>query len=409
MTSEPAVAARASAQTPAVLGGGRTFPDGLPLVRAGLGDADTARVLADIEGCLRSGMLTSGQLVQQLEDAVAERLGVAHVVAVANCTLGLVLALRACGIGGGRVASPSFTFSATAHAVAWAGATPLFCDVRADDFTLDAADTAARGPAEGIIATHIYGTPCRVDALEKLASDWGVPLVFDAAHALGATFDGRPVGGFGRAEVFSLTPTKVITSAEGGLIATSDSDVAEYCRVGRDYANPGDYDCRFVGINARMSELHAAVGLATFADLDRRLGRRHTLAASLHARLRELPGITFPAVDPADSATFKDFTVVIDPDGFGMDAATLQVALAAEGVASRRYYHPPVHRQQAYADVETAPLEVTDDISPRVLALPFWADMADSDAVRLASLMCSMHESADAVAAAVATAGRGGP
>ena len=385
----------------AVLGGEAAFPGGLPLVRAGLRDVDVARVLADVEGCLRSGALTSGRLVRELEDAVADRLGVDHVIAVANCTLGLVLALRACGVDGATVSTPSFTFSATAHAVVWAGAEPVFCDVRPGDYTLDAADAAAHGPTGGIIATHLYGTPCRVDELDKLAADWGVPLVFDAAHALGATYAGRPVGGFGRAEVFSLTPTKVITSAEGGLVATRDADVAEYCRLGREYGNPGDYDCRFAGLNARMSELHAAVGLATFADLDRRLGRRHELAASIHDGLRDVPGVGFPVVAPEDSATYKDLTLCLDPDTFGMDAATLQRALAAEGVDSRRYYHPPVHRQQAYASLPQRPLAVTDDISPRVLALPFWADMDDAEAKTMAALVRDLHEAAPAVTAAL--------
>lgn len=390
---------------PAVLGGDPAFPDGLPLVRAGLGDAGTARVLADIETCLRSGALTSGALVRRFEDEVAERLDVEHVVAVSSCTLGLVLALRACGVDGGRVAVPSFTFCATAHAVVWNGATPVFCDIDESDFTLDPADVEAAGPADGIVATHVYGTPCRVEALEKLADRWGVPLVFDAAHALGATRGGVPVGGFGQAEVFSLTPTKVITAAEGGLIATRDAAVAEGCRLGRDYGNPGDYDCRFAGLNARMSELHAAVGLATFADLDRRLERRRTLAALLQGLLGDVPGIGFPAVAAGDEATFKDFTIVVDPDAFGMDAATLQAALRAEGADPRRYYDPPVHRQQAYAGIESRPLPVTDDAAARVLTLPFWADVTEAELRTLAGAVGRIHESAVAVAAAVDAAG----
>lgn len=386
---------------PAVCGGPPAFPEGLPLVRAGLGDADRAQVLDRIDDALRSGMLTTGRYVRELEEAAAARLGVDHAIAVASCTLGLMLALKAAGVDAGDVAVPSFTFSATAHVVRWAGAEPKWCDVDASTFTLDPADVRRRGRPGAILATHVYGTPCAVDDLAALAAEWDVPLLYDAAHAMGSTAAGRRCGGFGRAEVFSMTPTKVITSGEGGIVATNDADVAEYIRMGRDYGHPGDYDCRFAGINARMSELHAAVGLTTLADLDRRLVLRRERAAQLHARLGGVDGITFPTVRDGDESTFKDVTIVVDPVAFGLGAGQLSAALKAEGVDSRRYYHPAVHRQQAYAHMPPVELPVTDSISPRVLAVPMWADMAPADMDRLGRLVIDLHEAAPRVRAAL--------
>ena len=213
-----------SSREPAVLGGAPAFPEGLQLVRPRLPDipALTAR-LATI---LDSGMLTNGPTVRELEAQVADYLHVPHVVAVSNCTSGLMLVLQALGATG-RVVLPSFTFSASAHAAVWAGGQCDFADVDPQSLTLD--PTAAEPLLDGaaaMTATHIYGTPCDVEGLARLAAAADVPLVYDAAHALGSRRGGVPVGGFGTAEVFSLSPTKVTVAAEGGLVATRDAALA---------------------------------------------------------------------------------------------------------------------------------------------------------------------------------------
>jgi dTDP-4-amino-4,6-dideoxygalactose transaminase len=365
-------------QRPAIDGGQPVFPDGLPLARPAI--ADPASVADAAVAILASGVLTNGPYVRRLEERAAEYLGVRHCVAVCSCTAGLMLVLRASGLSG-DVVLPSFTFSASAHAVVWNGLRPAFADIRPDDLLLDPA-AAARSTGvrtSAVLATHTYGTPCDTEALGRLARDNGIRLFFDAAHAFGSRRGDRMVGGFGDAEVFSLSPTKVLIAGEGGIIATNDDSLAERCRVGRDYGNPGDYDTRFVGLNARMSELHAATALASFADLEERIGRRNQLAERYRKVLDELPGITFPAVAEEDRSTYKDFTILIDPEELGMDAAAVAAALAAEGIQTRRYYAPPVHRQRAYRWVGPAngALPHTDWAAARVLTLPLWTGMDD--------------------------------
>lgn len=249
MTIAPA-AQRTRAATkgrPAVLDGAPRFPEGLPLVRPALGS--TAALNEEIGRILASGMLTNGPTVRRLEETVAERLGVGHVVAVASCTSGLALTLQALDARG-PVVLPSFTFSASAHAVHWAGGTPCFAEVSEDSLTLDP-DSAERalealdGSAVAMTATHVYGTPCRTERLHEVATRAGVPLVYDAAHGLGSVRQGTPVGNFGIAEVFSLSPTKVVVAGEGGLVATHDEELASRLRKARDYGNPGNYDCEF--------------------------------------------------------------------------------------------------------------------------------------------------------------------
>jgi len=255
---------------PAIDGGHPVFPDVLPLARPAI--ADPASVAEAVGVILASGVLTNGPYVRRLERRAAEYLGVRHCVAVASCTAGLMLSLRASGLSG-DVVLPSFTFSASAHAVAWNGLRPVFADIRPDDLLLDpgAVARSAGVRTSAILATHTYGTPCDVETLGRLARDNGIRLFFDAAHAFGSRRGQAMVGGFGDAEVFSLSPTKVLIAGEGGIIATNDDSLAERCRVGRDYGNPGDYDTRFIGLNARMSELHAATALASFEDLEERI------------------------------------------------------------------------------------------------------------------------------------------
>jgi dTDP-4-amino-4,6-dideoxygalactose transaminase len=363
---------------PAADGGQPLFPDGLPLARPEVADPGSV-ASADTE-ILASGVLTNGPYVRRLEEKAAAYLGVRHCIAVSSCTAGLMLALRVSGLSG-DVVLPSFTFSATAHAVAWNGLRPVFTDIRPDTLLLDPA-AAARATGmrtSAILATHTYGTPCDVESLSKVARRNGIRLFFDAAHAFGSRRGQAMIGGFGDAEVFSLSPTKVLIAGEGGIIATNDDTLAERCRYGRDYGNPGDYDTRFVGLNARMSELHAATALASFSDLEERIARRNQLAERYRKALDEVAGIDFPAIDEGDRSTYKDFTVLVDSERFGMDATALAAALHAEGVQTRRYYSPPVHRQRAYRTVgpSNGALPVTDDAAARVLTLPLWTGMDD--------------------------------
>jgi dTDP-4-amino-4,6-dideoxygalactose transaminase len=275
---------------------------------------------------------------------------------------------------------PSFTFQATAHAVSWNGLRPAFADIDPDTLTLSAV-AAARATgmrASAILATHTYGTPADVDGLAQAAQQSGIRLFFDAAHAFGARHGDRRVGGFGDAEVFSLTPTKPLVAGEGGIVATDDEGLAGEIGLARDYGKEPDYDCRIIGLNARMSELHAAVALASLEGIDERIARRNAIAAAYRETLGGIPGIGFPSVRAGDLSTYKDFTILVEPRGFGLDAAALGEALANEGVETRRYYAPPVHHTRAYRAVAGGGhLPVTDEAAARVLTLPLWEGMTD--------------------------------
>jgi dTDP-4-amino-4,6-dideoxygalactose transaminase len=379
-------ASRISLAGPAAARGGEpAFPEGLPLARPSLPDPDA--VTADVRRILASEVLTNGPYVRRLEEQAAEYLGVRHCVGVSSCTTGLMLVMRASDLTG-DVVLPSFTFAATAHAVVWNGLRPLFADIDPETLTLSpwAAAMASGVRTSAILATHTYGTPCDVDALSDIAQAAGSALLFDAAHAFGSRRRGVSVGGFGHAEVFSLTPTKPLVAGEGGIIATNDDDLADRCRSGRDYGKEPNYDFRFVGLNARMSEFHAAVALASMATIEERVERRNAIAAAYLEALSDIDGVSFPVVPEGDRSTYKDFTILVDHERFGMDAARLAEALVAEGIETRRYYSPPVHATKAYRPIgrTNGELAVTEATSSRVVTLPLWVGMTDDHVHRVA-------------------------
>jgi dTDP-4-amino-4,6-dideoxygalactose transaminase len=361
------------------------LPD-IPLTRPSI--PDPVPLLQAFEDVLTSGVLTNGPRVREFERQAAQYLGVQHCVAVSSCTAGLMLVLRALGLSG-DVIVPSFTFAATAHAVAWNGLRPVFADV--DRGTLTLSPTSVSNSigvrTSAILATHVYGTPCDVEALTRIARHNGLRLIFDAAHAFGSLRRGRRVGGFGDAEVFSLSPTKVMVAGEGGVIATNDAAIAERCRIGRDYGNPGDYDCQFVGLNARMSEFHAVLALASLDGLDDRIDRRNELAEAYVKAFADVPGLSFPSIEDGDRSTFKDLTVLVEADDFGLDADQLASTLGALGIETRRYYSPPVHEMEAYRGTKNGhgDLTVTQRAARSALSLPMWSEMSVDIPSRVAS------------------------
>ena len=361
------------------------------------------RVIERLTPSYESGQITNGALVRELEERMAERLRVGQVVAVSSCTSGLMLVVQALVAGRpGPVVLPSFTFSASAHAVHWNGRSPRFVDCDPATFQMDLAHAeASLDGASALMGTHVFGAPCAPESVEKLGTAAGLPVVFDAAHAIGATSNERPIGGFGEAEIFSLTPTKPMVGGEGGLIATRDRDLAARLRTGRDYGNPGDYDTRFAGLNARMSEFHAAMALESLALLDGNLARRRDLAARYIDGLRGVPGIRTQVVPVEHVSTYKDFTIAVEADELGIDRNQLVAVLATEGIDTRNYFDPPVHRQQAYQDLAPVDLPSTEAVSGSVVSLPLYPDLSVDDIDSVVEVIRLSHEHADELVAAL--------
>ena len=338
-----------------------------------------------------TGELTNGRTVAELEHAVEALLPGRHVVAVNSCTSGLMLALRVLGVQG-QVLLPSFTFTATAHAVVWNGCTPVFADCEPDTLNIDVEDLERRiTPAtSAILAVYVSGNPPAIEALERIARKHDLKLILDAAHAMGSSYQGRPAGTFGDAEVFSLSPTKTITTCEGGLVSVRDPEVAKNLRMGRNYANPGNYDCQFVGLNARMSELHALVGVESFKMLRDNVEARHTLVKLYRQKLAGLRGLRIQEVRAGNDCSYKDLSMRIVASEFGTTRDALRAELGRNGIETRTYFAPPVHLQTAYKAWRKSSeglLTVTEQVATEVLNVPLFVGMTPQDVERVVNVV----------------------
>ncbi len=380
----------------------------VPFVRPALPPVEAVRPA--IDEIVRTGRLTKGPYVERFEKAVAERLGVRHAVAVSSCTVGLMLVYRgldlaagscrsrrgiaeACPVAAmeplsrfgvarsgsrseplGEVIIPSFTFLAAPAAIAWNNLRPVFIEVdpRTTNVSPQAVKAAISPRTVAIAACHNFGNPCDIPALEAIAVEHGLPLVIDAAHGFGASVHGRPVGAGGTAQVFSLSPTKLLVAGEGGIVATDCDCLAHFVRLGREYGNDGSYDALFPGVNGRMPEMSAALALASLEILDQVSARRNELAGLYREELSQLPGIGFVEIAAGARSSHKDFSITIDPTRFGMSRDALRRALAARGIETRAYYDPPCHRQTAFEHFHDRmrPLPQTEMLASRSLALP---------------------------------------
>jgi len=324
------------------------FPETVPLAAPTLPAVDG--ILDEIRRLLLQSQLTNAETVRRFEQEAAEYLGVPECVAVSSCTSGLMLTERLMGLSG-EVIVPSFTFFATGHSLLWNGLEPVMVDCDPDSFNLDPrrAEEAVSTRTSAILGVHIFGCPAPVKELEEIARRRGLSLIFDGAHAFGAEVTGASVARWGDATVYSLTPTKPLVAGEGGLIATRDSELAGRLRQARNYGKGDDYDCRLLGLNARMTEIQAALGRAGLPLVDEGVRRRNELAAIYEERLRAVPGLRMQAVESSLRSSRKDFPIVIDPPVFGRTRDELDSILAADNIETRRYFDPPLHRQQLYS------------------------------------------------------------
>lgn len=325
----------------------------------------------------RSRMLSNfSKYSNELESEIRGLTKVDGALTFPNATSALMLALKLMDLSG-EVILPSFTFSATGHAVLWNGLKPVFADIQPDTFNLDPHDVEKKitEKTTAIIGVHIFGNPCDINQLKKIAKAHNLKLIFDSAHALGSRFEGELMGGFGDIECFSLSGTKVITSAEGGLVTSNDSDLIEKMRLGRNYGAGSDYNCQYLGLNGKMSEFHAAMALESLQLLEESVQNRNRIVGLYTERLSEIPGITFQNVPKQHTSTYKDFGVLINESEFGMHRNELMEKLAQEGIHTKRYFYPPLHIMPLYESYSSKTLPVTDQVADNIICLPMYSHL----------------------------------
>ena len=376
----------------AALGGRPAFAERVPITRPTL--PPYAAIAPAFREVMGTGMITKGRYLRELEQTAGAYMG-ATVLGVSSCTVGLVLALQALRVEG-EVILPSFTFLATASAPSILGLPLRFVDVHRDTWTIDprAVEAAITPRTAAVIGVHTFGAPADVDALREVCARRGLAFVMDAAHGLGATHAGSPVGAAADVEVFSMSPTKLVAAGEGGLVATRRADVAERLDALREYGNAGDYTTIQPGLNGRLDELSAVLALAGFRALEANAKRRNRLAALAKRELTGVPGLRWQQIRSGDRSSYKDLTLVIEPAEFGCSRDDIARALLADGVDTRKYYVPLVHRHPAFAGSAAEAMPVSTWLEPRVLSLPLFSHMPTSTLRTVARLVRAIHTSA---------------
>jgi len=346
----------------------------IPIARPVIGEDEKQAVLRVLE----SGQLAQGRLVREFEEAFAQWLGVRQAVAVSSGTAALMLALQAHGIGpGDEVITTPFSFIATANAVLYVGARPVFADVRSDDFNIDPAQVEARMTprTKAILPVHLYGHPAPMAEIMSIAQRHDLLVVEDAAQAHGAQLNSRKVGTFATA-CFSFYPTKNMTTGEGGMVTTDDSQIAELLRKLRDQGQAALYHHELLAYNWRMTEIAAAMGRAQFRRLDELNERRRRNAEYLSQRRK---GVITPVEREGYRHVYHQYTVRVPQR---RDA--LLEHLRERGIGTRIYYPTPIHQQPVYRKLGYEDdLPIAQRLAAEVLSLPVHPSLTADELERI--------------------------
>lgn len=344
----------------------------IPIAKPQLDEAEIQAV-SDV---LRSGMIAQGQRVADFEQAFAEYTGVDHAIAVNSGTAALHAGLLAHDIGpGDEVITSPFSFIATANAVLFTGAKPVFSDISPDTFNLDpeAVSEKITGRTKAIMPVHLYGHPADMKAFEEIAEDNNLALVEDACQSHGASFNGKKAGSFGTG-AFSFYPTKNMTTSEGGMITTNDEEIANRARMIREHGSRQRYLHEMLGYNLRMTDICAAIGVVQLQKLDGYTSRRQHNAQLLTNGLLDIEGITCPVVRQDCSHVYHQYTIRT------RDRDELASFLREKGIGTGVHYPIPIHMQPYYKELGyTDRLPVAEELSEEVLSLPVHPQVTEKD------------------------------
>jgi dTDP-4-amino-4,6-dideoxygalactose transaminase len=344
---------------------------------------DLQATLAEI---WRTKILTNGgPLHARLERELQNYLGATTGLLFNNGTIALLTALKLFDLpSGSEVITTPLTFAATAHAIHWNGLTPAFADVDPETLTIDpgSVEKAITNRTSAILPVHVYGTICDLGALKNIADEHGLRLIYDAAHAFGTTVHGRPIASFGDASIFSFHATKLFHTAEGGFIATTRASDQETLYYLRNFGIKSEEEVVAVGINGKLNELQAAMGLLNLPLVKEEQRRRAVLREKYRQFLEGLQGIRLQQQQAGVSNSEQYFPIVIDPLTFGRSRDDIYLSLKSRGIFARKYFHPICTDFAPYRDCKihsTRNAPFVNTVKSQVLCLPFHSGVDDQD------------------------------
>ncbi len=350
----------------------------IPIARPDIG-SDEVQAVTEV---LTSGMIAQGKKVAELEARWAQNCGVRHAIATSNGTTALMSILAGLGLGpGDEVITVSHTFAATANAILYTGATPVFVDIQPETYLMDPdlVEAAITPRTKVILPVHLFGLVADMEAIGAIAERHGLTVVEDACQAHDATYRGRKAGSFGPA-AFSLDATKNMTTGEGGFVTTDDDRLADWIRLYRNQGMRARYQFEMLGYNFRMTDINAAIGLVQLDKLEANTARRRTIAARYDDAFADLP-VKRPVTPPDRTHVFHQYTLDVGPR-----RDEIVAALREAGVGADIYYPIPVHRQPYIRERGlTADLPVTDAAAAHTLALPMHPGLSEEELATVVS------------------------
>ncbi len=356
----------------------------IPLSQPEVTDEDRAAVLE----VLKSNFLSRGPKVLEFEAAVAAATGSKYAIAVNSGTSGMHLSVKSAGVGvGDEVITTPFSFVASANCILYEGGRPVFVDIDPTSYNInpDAIEAAIKERTKAIIPVHVFGRPCAISDIQSLGESRGISILEDSCEAIGATYQGKPVGSFGQSGVFAFYPNKQVTTGEGGMVVTDDISVAEKCRSWRNQGRPdteNGLEHEAIGYNYRLSDINCALGISQLKRLSQIMAARAQVARLYCEALRDFDAVMTPRLDEPHASLSWFVYVIRLADEFGRHERNQVLSYLQEhGVACRNYF-APIHLQPYFVEhfgYRKGDFPITEFVSERTIALPFHNRLSESE------------------------------
>lgn len=333
-----------------------------------------------------------GKLHQELENKLKEYLEVENLSLFVNGHMALEMCLQAMNLKGEVITTP-FTFASTTHAIVRNGLKPVFCDIREDDYTIDADKIEAliNKNTCAILPVHVYGMPCNVDKIQEIADKYHLKVIYDAAHAFGVKRNNMSIGNFGDASAYSFHATKVFNTIEGGAVAFANAQLGEILYNLKNFGIRSEEEVAYVGANAKMNEFAAAMGLCNLERIETSLHRRKKVAEIYYEKLGNKQGIKLIYPKKDVQWNYAYFPVVFIQDEFGHSRDEVYERLIENNIFARKYFYPIITNYQCYKEqYYSCKVPVAEQISNQILTLPIYESLSKEDVVRICDIILNM-------------------
>jgi dTDP-4-amino-4,6-dideoxygalactose transaminase len=336
----------------------------------------------------------NGPFHQQLEKELSKYLKVKYVSLFSNGTLALITALQALDLKGEVITTP-FSFVATTHSLLWNNIKPVFVDIEPKTFNIDPEkiEKAITSKTSAIFPVHVYGNPCNVKRIKEIAKKHNLKVIYDACHTFGVTINNVPVLNFGDLSVMSFHATKVFNTLEGGAIVCHNKKMKEYIDHLKNFGITSETQVETIGLNAKMNEAQAAMGLLQLKYVDNYINKRKKVVELYRKKLQGIKGISFLNDFPSVKHCYSYFPILVDKDEFGVTRDELYNRLKQHNIFSRRYFYPLISQYPIYRKLESAQpgsIPIAERVAEQVLCLPLYPNLLESDIIRIYKVLNSI-------------------